>query len=389
MVSPDLPAAVAAWLDDATLVSGADAIDAAVRSMSPDDVVGLAAAVRAGARSFHWRWGMLDRATAGRRLDRAPRLGPAALLTVHRNGFVRQAGLDALSRETDEAALAFFVLRLDDIVPQLRELARAAIEERLRPPAAEAWAKLLPLVGRLARRSRAGASATLRAIEAFLLSPAARPALSAASGSADVAVRRAATVLLVRCGELGEGALAVLEAALRDPDATLVRWAAVEVTSTRAADAIRRALVPALVRNRDPAVRRRAVLSLARDGAMEELERALFDPRAAIRLLVREKLRGPGSHALYVAALSRPAPSRRELLGALGGLAEVGTPADAALAAPHLASPDSRVRAEAVRCVGALDPGRYRGDLEEAAASPLRRVRLEAVRALAGGRRGS
>jgi HEAT repeat protein len=111
------------------------------------------------------------------------------------------------------------------------------------------------------------------------------------------------------------------------------------------------------------------------------------DLPAAVAAWLDDATLVPGAGAIDVAVLAPPAPSRRELLGALGGLAEVGTPADAAIAAPHMASGDPRIRAEAVRCVGALDPDRYRAEIEQAAASPLRRVRLEAARALGGGRR--
>jgi hypothetical protein len=159
-----------------------------------------------------------------------------------------------------------------------------------------------------------------------------------------------------------------------------------EITSTRASDAVRAQLLPHLDIHRDPLFRRRALLARARDPeAKAHLTRALLDPRAAVRRAAREKLHGVSSRELYLHVLGAPRPERRDLLGALAGLAEVGRAEDAPIVIRWIEMDDPPLQAEAVRCLGHLDAAAHRDLITARRASPYARVRREADRALGAG----
>jgi len=305
---------------------------------------------------------------------------------LHRNGYVREVGLQELAQTRDAAALVFFALRLDDIVPKLRTVARAELERRIEPRFATEIVALLPLVRHLSARIRAGASATLRAIETFAIAPhGGLTALVDATRAQDAHMRRAALVLAVRRADLGERRVPMLTHALADEDARIVRWTGSEITSPRVPDDVRSALLPLLERHRDPSVRRRAVLARAKAGGADDtaaLRSALLDRRAMVRRTAREKLADARCADVYRAVFEDGSASRRAVLGALAGLAEVGRPEDAALAIAWLDACDPRLQAEAVRCVGALAPDVHRSLLESKRTSPYSAVRRESSRAL-------
>ncbi len=377
---------IAAWL--AQPIGTGQAVADATGALSVDEVVALADAVRSSrVSSFSYRWSALGPVDARARVKHMDaRWELAALLSLHRNGYVRQAALDVLTQERTPSALVFWMLRLDDIVPVLRTRAQNAIFERFEPQYADSFATLLPLLQRLSRRSRAGASVVLRDVMTFLVTTeAGRDALRSAYNSPSFGLRRASVALLVERADLTDSEReSALGRALEDVDSALVRWAAVQITSTRTTDGVRAALLSRLDAHRDPYVRRRAVIARARESdATSYLQRALFDLRAAVRMTAREKLGGSDSRTIYRRALSERTMTRAHLRGALAGLAEVGLPEDIALVLFAMDDASPRVRAEAIRCIGMLDPAKHRQLFITHAASPSAVVRREARRALA------
>lgn len=384
MPEPSLTELTDAWLGGAALGL---VLDRAVASLSLGEALILARHLRSGGGRGRLRH--LEAGAARAELARDPGLGPAAILTLHRNGHVREAALEVLAGYDDPVALRYFALRLDDIVPAIRERARVELERRLLARDAPEIVALLPLARRLSRRARAGVSAVLRALEAFLVDPArGLAALLAAAQSPDAELRLAALPLALRRSPLGADLVALHRAALADPDPRLGRLAAVELTSSRVDPALRDELLPLLLAHRDASLRRRALLAAARaPGAEPHLERALLDPRALVRLAARDKLRDGRSRALYRRTLAGNDAPRRDVLGALAGLSEVGLAEDAALALRWLEDTHPRLQAEAVRCLSLLAPGDHRAVLEAKLGSPYGRVRREAERAAERGAR--
>ncbi len=124
-----------------------------------------------------------------------------------------------------------------------------------------------------------------------------------------------------------------------------------------------------------------------REAPRPHLERALLDPNAAVRYLARASLRSlgaAGSRDIYLRALSTPVDAA-SIVGALGGLADLGTREDAAVAAAFLRDPRVRVRAEACRTVGVLDSEGFRDALAAMREDPSPKVVREAERAGAHG----
>jgi hypothetical protein len=148
------------------------------------------------------------------------RLPLAALLSMHRSGFLRELALQVLAASTDSRVVPFLLLRADDIVPGLRRNAEEAVAARLRPEHATAVARSLGIIELLAARVRGGGGTLVRSIRDFLAEPAQREALVLASRDEDASVRRAAFELRLRTerGERGEPVAVVLREALADED---------------------------------------------------------------------------------------------------------------------------------------------------------------------------
>ena len=331
----------------------------AVRALSVPATIALAAQLRAGRGLDHRFQGL-------RRTTTVPNLELGALLSMHRNGYLRATGLAALLQTGDPFALRFLVLRLDDIVEATRERAREALWDRLDRNAVDELIQLLPLLRATASRQRGGASGILRDAQRYLSRNAfGRVAEAALVGARPV--RREAVALLfadpVR-------ALPILQEALGDRDPAVARQVAIFATIAPAP--VRDVLLPLLEVSRDPAIRRRAVLTRAHE-RHPYVERALTDPRASVRFTARAKLPGR-ARAACLAALADPA----RLVGALGGLAELGDRADAAHALPFATHPDARIRAEAIRCLARLAPEEHADVLRAAAGDLSARVRREA-----------
>lgn len=273
------------------------------------------------------------------------------LASLDRSGFVREAAVDALCRRPERCSTAFLLLRANDWVEPVAR--RAADELRRRATSRPLdLAHHLPLVDALLVAGRR----PLRPLAAEILrvlreEPGQASLLAALSGSADLRVRRAAFRELAAVGRAGDPD--VVELVLGDRDAglrlALARWA-------RAALPAEAALWRRLERDRQPAVRRLAVLAAAAlPDAVPHLKPWLVDPNRSVRELVRFVLaRAGSSDALEVyrlgCATERPPP------GAIAGLGEVGAPEDAEVLERFLVDGQVAVRREAVRGLGRLLP---------------------------------
>jgi HEAT repeat protein len=282
------------------------------------------------------------------------RLSVAGLLSMHRNGFVRELGVEALVESPDPFVVPFLLLRCDDIVASLRSRAESAIAGRLREGFAPAFAESLQLLDQLAGRERGGKSSLVASVHRFLALPPQRPALEQACGSPSPAVRRLAYGLRLR----HEPPLTVLQAALGDPAIGVHVWAARTAASAVTPEADQRVLVHQLTRSRSAWVRALALRRLSKlEPSDAPLEAALVDHHAAVRLCARELLRARhpqrtfrATHDLACALLGQPdLRQAAALVGALGALSDVGTKDDLTLVHRFTEDPRPRVRREAER----------------------------------------
>ncbi|MCA9536245.1 MAG: hypothetical protein KC593_21315, partial [Myxococcales bacterium] len=215
--------------DDPTREAAAVAIDGLLRSASPRDIAELAAQARVSFAQIvfpqsvgshrHMDPALLDAFPAPQRL------AVAALLSTHRNGYVREVALHVLTDSGQPWVLPFMLLRCDDIVASLRASATAAVQRSLHPRYADALASSLGLLAQLAERQRGGGGSVVPSVRSFLAEPPQRPALLRASHDADPRVRRLAYALRL-AQPVGESPLEVLSAALGDPAIGVHTWAA-------------------------------------------------------------------------------------------------------------------------------------------------------------------
>lgn len=278
-----------------------------------------------------------------------PRLEPdlVAVASFHPNGYIREAVVRRLAAE-GAAALPLLVLRATDWVEQVARPAAAAVRELL-PSATDAQiVEALLLLARLSRRARPELRPLLEGTLALLAAPVMRGRLDALIARTDRAARRALVAWLLRSLHDAE---TIAWRALDDEDLAVrvagARWL---VEHSRQRDRV----LPRLLSDAHPLLRQLGLLHLSNSDPshVATLRAALMDRARNVRLLARWALARAGAQvspvAIYRSVLGE-STSSRDRATALAGLGETGEPADAAIAERHLAAPQPRLRAAALR----------------------------------------
>jgi len=276
-------------------------------------------------------------------------LGADAAVSIQRSGRAREEALRRLSLSPDPRVVPFLLLRLDDIVPQVRVLAGEAVRARLLPGYAAVFARSLGLITVLGGRQRG----QVRAVREFLAAPAQRSALVALYNDPDPKVRVQAFRLSL------EGDPEVVLRALVDPAPSVWLWAARVLCSGQVPVPVRLRGLPRLENSRAPRVRLMALQAI--DRTPRELEeRWLFDAHSSVRYEARVRLKAAAPEQSYsrprklaIALLQASSTPPSQLVGALGTLADVGRGEDVLLIEGFLAM-NGPVRREARRTLGIL-----------------------------------
>lgn len=284
--------------------------------------------------------------------------GPGALgsLTAtalcHWNGRIRELAV-AEAAGTPEL-LPLVVLRCADWSPQVREAARRVVTEALRDAGEDTLRALTPMVTHLAKRHEGRWAVAV--FEAALRDPRYAAVRAELCSHRDLRTRRAAVRIALEDADSSTASKLARRAA-GEPDAVLRHlWtqAALAAMATRGPED---SAVDALLASRAGFVRAAGVTSLRAAGRAGEAARYLADPSGAVRACARWLLRQDGADArtayLRLCADS-PAP------GAVLGLAECGRGADSAVLAGLLGHRDDLVRAAAIaglRLLGGPGPG--------------------------------
>ncbi|GAB3844157.1 hypothetical protein ACFPIJ_51615 [Dactylosporangium cerinum] len=333
---------------------------------------------------------VLEGAYRGRRRSLVPMLGTdvgaltedhgsdagavAALLTFDRSGYLREAGVRWLATSNEPFTLPFLLLRLNDPVDPVRQQATAAVHARLTVGHATLLVQLLPLIEGLGARRRAGP--IVRTIGELLIDgdPAGRAALWAGARGDDTAVAASCLRMLATI----EPAASV-EQAVATGDPALRHWATGVATARSLDPAVQRRLLPLLEPDPNPRIRWKALRARTHHPDGEpHLRRALLDPDARVRYLARAGLRALGhtdSAALYRTTLTHADATRDTIIGALAGLADMGTRDDAARLVAFLDHPNVRIRSEAWRALATLDPQTFTARAGQLRADPSGKVR--------------
>jgi HEAT repeat protein len=280
------------------------------------------------------------------------------VLSCHWSGYIRESAVRELGQFTSGAELPFLLLRVNDWVGNVREIARSLVLARIRLEYASAFLKWLPLVLRL-RLTRRGKNEEIieRVTELFKSGEIAR-LLEAGRKSEDRLTRRFFYEASLSGRQEGEDAL--LAQALLDSDFH-IRVIATRALEHRPPSAEAQRMLEAGLRSSFSRVRQEALRSYAEKypgSAEAELKRALFDLNISIREEAQFYLNKTGTvdlRAFYIENI--PASSGKALASSLAGLGERGRKEDTALVSQCLAAEQPLVRAAALRAIAKLDPG--------------------------------
>lgn len=324
-----------------------EALSTLLDEMDARALARLASGIRARGSWRGLGWRALSPKDARRLMVKHGHATPvAALLSMHPNGYIREASVRALTRDPNSLAVGALVLRCADWVPEVRDLAVTAVDERLQTGHADIipWLPLLvadrsPRL-EVVRQGVAQRIATMRDEE-----------LAAQFEQADPYVRRYLARLLRSVHRAPTPT--VWHAVLRQDDAPtasilLGYWLDSEAPIT---------LAEIAVTSRVPSVRAAAVWRLgqsARPDHLEMVESALFDASGSVRRTAQTAARDRGVD---------PALIYRELIDAqivrasgVLGLAETGTPNDADVLVTLLDDPSPAVRTAITKGLGRFPP---------------------------------
>ena len=306
-----------------------------------------------------------------------------ALVTFHRNGYVRQAAIEKLSLVTTGAELPFLILRLNDWVTNVRDAAYQAVRSRLRAEYCQRFVENFPLLARLEHAERADHKQILDEISQLLLSNDCRAVLLQSFQSGDHLIRRRSfkLALNLESPDLDH----VVNLALAQNDTVIRLWAAQRVSSAFAGATLERFL-DAIRRDRSMQVRREALRTAVRlslPGFVEELRAGLLDSHASMREESRYYLQK--IQPLDIAAYYREHLSTAEahiLPAAISGLGETGRGEDAGLIVSYTSHAMGHVRRAAIKALAMLDPESYLEIFVKALEDPVSRVSRQALKAL-------
>lgn len=305
----------------------------------------------------------------------------AGYLSCAPSGFVRAAALTALAARNDCLSLRFVALRLNDWVPQVRDIAIGATREALRAASAEPIVDILPLILRLQACGRSSFDPFAEPLTDRFADAAFARAVFAALGRQspreqrllfDFVGRMDASTSLSHLREL---------ARIREPS---IRARALDAILSRVPQAEVGALLEQMAVDRYMPVRKRAILhaiDCQHPGLLNVLERGLLDRSVAIRSLCAFHLRRMSFDlaAYYRAALDRERGGR--LANGILGLGEFGIASDRHLLEPFL-SQAAPLRCAAFEALTRLDAPFARPLLLAALGDAERAVTYAAARLL-------
>ncbi len=280
--------------------------------------------------------------------------GPLGLLSMQRDGYVRQAATEALRDLDGPLVLRLLLLRCNDVVEPVAEVARDAVESRLH--GLDDIVAALPLLHAMRSMVRAANTGFPDRVESELLSghAKARSALQRSLDAPDPDLRRHGLRLLLRIPAEAPDAM---RAGLADAD-PVVRLETARWVSGKHADAeLQSAALPFLIENASPTVRMLGLQVARRLEATEPIREAVFDATAPVRHRARRYASKLGlSLDVRAEALARLSTAAT-CLGALATLSDVGRSEDHAVIEPFAEHPRRSIAREARRTLERLgDP---------------------------------
>lgn len=340
--------------------AAADAVHHLLAGALPSDLAWLDGEMRARMSWADWHTLNPSDILSFRRFDQSF-VAVLGIASMHQNGHIREHALFLLNRVHSGEEIPYLLLRANDWVREVRELARNAVRKRLTPELAPIYAKNLALVVRLRESNRVKNDDLVSAIFAILQAPAARRWLQASFNSPDKIVRRTSYQLVL--GASGEEAFTVLCQALASADPVVRIWAIQQAPRVLARDQLSHLFTSAR-HERFPSIRYAALRQSIEhfpDTVASDLIAALTDPVAGIRALAQyfaKKLLSLDLPSYYRQALAQDIHTEC-LPGAILGLSDVGTATDTEQVLPLLTHRMVAVRKAALHAITKLDGERH------------------------------
>lgn len=279
------------------------------------------------------------------------------------SGYARERAVQRLDEEiTNGREIPFLLLRLNDWVDQVREIAAQAVERRLGERYRNAYFKSLPLVLRLQDRSRITESKTFAKIRALLLTDP-ESLLRYALAHADRLTQRSVPLWVwatIRPGDIARQR-PVVHVMLRSLEPATRMRVASWVAGGLVAPELVREVIPKLIADRFAAVRRTSLGWYAAyhpEESLPDLRKALLDSSPIMRSVAQfylPKIEPIDLRAFYRGAVQAPG-SAAALKGAIGGLGEMGRTEDTVLIVPLVNHAMIGIRRAAIRALGRLAP---------------------------------
>lgn len=275
-----------------------------------------------------------------------------ALFSMHPNGFIREAAVEALAKTPSAWTLPFLLLRMNDWVEQVRASAEREVRNFLTIDHLELWLPAMGMLESLGARSRHDHSALLAKLKTLLLSPEGHQTLWQATQLAD---RSAARWAFRAARDLPEDTRATaIERGLSASD-PVVRLRCGQFLLEWKDCPGRAGLIAAMWVDSFMPVRRLALYAALEEQEPQRrlrLEHALLDRHASMRHAACFYL---GSDRELCRSLYARALTTHPTAAALLGLGEVGQPSDVAILLPFIASCKPSLAASAVRAIVSLD----------------------------------
>jgi len=303
-----------------------------------------------------------------------------ALLSCHRDGFVRVEAVQTLGSAPPEIAIPFLMIRIVDWVREVRLAADLKLLDQMKSAHGRVFVGCLGLLDRLSSNSRYRVGLTAR-VESYLKGPEHAEALAFGLNSSNHSVRRRSFVLALEAPGLSKRS--VIEKALNHPDVVVRKWAFQEGPLHCPGDWINWAERAA----RDPygPIRRTAYDAFAATipKSPDDYERFLLDRSTEIRLACQSlytSLLADSPAGFYRKAVEGANPKKLEV--DIRGFSETGSKEDRSFVRGFLTSRSARVRRASIQALGRFGAAGEENVLLQIVTSDTRSVARDAAAVL-------
>lgn len=306
-----------------------------------------------------------------------------SVLTMHWSGYIREAAVRRMIREDESYSFPYLLLRLNDWVPEIRQLARAALERKLKPEHAKLWMENIMLVERLRICGRDSFESFIESVYHLLRQKECRFVLHNARVSPEPSIRQFAFRISLEAE--GTDTRMIMEQALRDENPAIRRWAAQRVDRMLSGQKLREALF-GMQLDSVPSIRREGLAVLATmypDDAKAIIMDRLLDSNLPVRDTARryaKRWMNVSYAEWYLDVIW--GDDQHHLAAAISGLGETGDKADAEVLYEYAKHPSIAVRKAVIRGLMRLDASSYGTHFVDLLKSPQPGISREACRAL-------